>query len=296
MKKTVLTLALAFLGGTSAMAQSSIGMGNSQKESMSVSNMNNVRTNSGVEQVMSSSLSQSAKAAGPEISEMRRNALVDMASNYGNSAGLAWKLKKITNEEIKQMENKLDTLYNFSDPRLSLESGVLLPVIEEGQSNYAQNSDDEVRFSDKAFKIVAPSKIVSVYPTWRNYLSFSIPTFEEPPKAFLPQNPAEAAIWDEQVKMGWEAGVMQAMHWFQASKDRLDRDFNGMIKSRQLIAQGILTMTVVSRQNLGVTGGGRDLSINDQIFKIVDHSALVSDEKEWKVQYPITYKSGADIK
>lgn len=253
-----------------------------------------VNTSSGVEQVLSASMTQNKKDPTSEVAEIRKTALIDIASSYGVSSGLSWKLKKIKDEEITRMEARLDNLYNFS--RLAIDNGVLPPVLEEGQSNYAQDSTDEVRISDKTFKIVSNAKFVSVYPTWRNYLNFNVPTYEAPPRSFLPQNAAESALWDEWAKKGWESGVQQAMTMFQSSLDRIDRDYNGMLKFKTLLAQGLITKTIISKQNLGVTGGGREMAINDQIFRIVDHSALVPNQKEWKVQYPITYKDAETVK
>lgn len=284
MKKTLIAT-LALVLSTQIFAQTKDSLANETSS---------VNTQMGVEQAMSSQLMKNKAAKALEVSNIKRDALVELASQYGTSLGLAWKLKKLRSEEIARMEPRLDRLYDFS--KLAIDTGVLPPVIQEGLANYAQDSTDEVRVSDKKFRIVSNAKFVSVYPTWRNYLIFAAPSTEMPPPSLLPQTPAEAAIWDEWVKKGWDAGVAQGMSMFQASLDRIDRDYNGMLKFKQLLAQGVITATVVSRQNLGVTGGGRELAINDQIFRIVDHSALIGNPKEWKVDYPATYKNGQEYK
>lgn len=255
--------------------------------------MSFAQSNDAMDQVLSKNLNNKDDASS-KVSEIRKNVLVEFASSYGVSSGLNWELNRIKNTQLARNEVKFDQLYDFS--RLIIENGVLPPVVQEGQSNYAQESPDEVRISDKTIGIVAHAKFVSVYPTWRDYLVFSIPEFEKPPKSFLPQNDAESALWDEWAKKGWESGVQQAKVMYQSSLSRLDRDYNGMLMFKILLAQGLVTPTLIAKHNLGVTGNGKEISINDQIFRIVDHSALVPNEKEWKVQYPVTYKNGAVVK
>ena len=67
-----------------------------------------------------------------------------------------------------------------------------------------------------------------------------------------------------------------------------------MLTYKILLKQGLITPTVVASSNLGVTGGGNEMSINDQIYRITDHAQLDSNTKNWKSQYPTTYqdKSG----
>lgn len=247
----------------------------------------------GINQVLSSSLNNKADKTA-SISDIRKNVLIEFASSYGVSSGLAWELNKIKNTQFVKNEARFDSLYDFS--KLIIDNGVLPPVLEEGLSNYAQDSPNEVRTSDKTISIVSHAKFVSVYPTWRDYLIFNIPEFETPPKSYLPQNDAESALWDEWARKGWDGGVQQAKVMYQSALSRLDRDYNGMILFKILLAQGLITPTLISKHNLGVTGDGKEISINDQIFRIVDHSSLVPDTKEWKVQYPVTYKNGSVVK
>lgn len=260
---------------------------------MLLGSSNVVLAQEGMDQVLSKTLKIKADETS-KISEIRKNVLIEFASSYGVSSGLSYELNKIKRTKLKQEEQRFDKLYDFS--KLIIDNGVLPPVIEEGESNYAQESPDEVRISDKGIKLVSFAKFVAVYPTWRDYLVFNIPETELPPKSFLPQNDAESALWDEWAKKGWENGVHQANVMYQSSLSRLDRDYNGMLTFKILLGQGVITPTLITKHNLGVTGNGREISINDQIFRIMDHSSLVPNDKEWKVQYPVTYKNGNVVK
>ena len=245
-----------------------------------------------LDDLLSSKISQEAQKKD-EVSEMRRQALEDMASALGSTAGLNYRMNEIR-KEVDKKALDLDQRFNFAN--LIIDNGVLPPVLEEGLANFAQNSDDQVRIADKMYKIVSPAKFVSVYPTWRTYLQFSFPSFEKPPAAYLPQNDAEKVIWDKALKEGWNNGETQAQRLFEASLSRLERDYLGMIKYKMLVKQGLITPTIIAKQNFGVTGGGKEMAINDQVFRISDHSALNPNQKDWKVEYPVSNQTNGVLK
>lgn len=253
---------------------------------------NKVVNTPSLSELMSGSISQKADAK-ESVNEMKRSALIEVASAVGASAGAAHRMK-----ELKDMVNghaaRLDVMYDFKQMKLT--EGVMLPVLVQGLGNYNKNSDDEIRISDKKLKVEAPAKFVSVYPTWRNYLIFSLPAFEVPPTAYLPKTDAERAIWDDAVKKGWDKGIEQANRIFETSYSRLERDYMGMDLSKILIDLKMLTPTIVAKQNLGVTGGGREMDINDQVFRITDHSGLNPNPKAWATEYPVTSNSDGNYK
>lgn len=244
--------------------------------------------------LLSNQILEKGKAAQTkDVSEMRKTALQEIAGALGASGGLAFRTNQIK-QEVDCYADQLDKLYDFK--KLIIDNGVLPPVLSEGLANYAQESTDQVRIADKIYKIEEKAKFVSVYPTWRNYLRFSFPSYEMPEPAYLPKNDAEKAIWDYAVKEGWEKGVKQANEIYESAYAKLDRDFKGMIKYKILLAEGLVTPTIIGKQNLGITGGGREMSINDQVFRIMDHSALNPNKNEWKVEYPVSNNQNGELK
>jgi defect-in-organelle-trafficking protein DotC len=247
-----------------------------------------------LDQLLSSQITAEGAAANKsEVSEMRRQAIVEIASALGASGGLAYRMGQIR-KDVDAQATQLDQLFDFT--KMTVSSGVLAPVLTEGLANYSQESPDQVRIADKIYKIEAPAKFVSVYPTWRSYLIFSFPNYDMPSAAYLPKNDKEKAIWDQAVKTGWQQGIEQANNIFEASYNRLERDYKGMIKYKILLAEGLITPTIISKQNLGVTGGGREMAINDQVFRITDHSALNPNKSDWKVEYPVTNNVDGNLK
>jgi defect-in-organelle-trafficking protein DotC len=247
----------------------------------------------GLANLMSSQITADQVKDKESVSEMRKEALREVAGQLGASSGLAFRMNQLKREtDLKSVQ--LDTLFDFT--KTTIDNGVLAPVLTEGLANYAQTSDDQVRIADKIYKIETPAKFVSVYPTWRSYLRFTFPSFETPAKAYLPQNDTEKAVWDIAVKEGWDKGVAQANRIYEASYSRLERDYLGMVKYKILLAEGLITPTIIAKQNLGITGGGKEMSVNDQVFRITDHSALNPDNKAWKVEYPVTNQVDNELK
>lgn len=237
-----------------------------------------------------------AAAQKAEISEMRRQGIFDMASSVAASSGLIHRMNEIK-IDVNKNAARLDRLFDFSNKdKVLITDGVLAPVLVEGLSNYSKNNDDEIRVSDKIYKIEVPAKFVSVYPTWRSYLVFSYPTYDMPPAAYLPKDDAEKAIWDDAVKQGWKQGIEQANNIFEKKYNLLQRDYSGMVKYKILLAQGLITPTIIAKQNLGVTGGGREMALNDQIFRISEHSSLNSNTKEWTVETPVSSNVNGELK
>jgi defect in organelle trafficking protein DotC len=253
---------------------------------------NNNRVNE-INDLMSAKITANQLKNKDDVSEMRKDAIREVAGSLGASSGLAFRMDELKKEtNLRAIE--LDNLYDFS--KMTIENGVLSAVLTEGLSNYAQSSDDQVRIADKIYKIEAPAKFISVYPTWRTYLRFSFPLFETPSQAYLPQNETEKMIWDLSIKEGWDKGVTQANRIYEASYARLERDYLGMIKYKLLLAEGLITPTIIAKQNMGITGGGKEMSINDQIFRITDHSALNPNNKNWNVEYPVTNQVDGKLK
>lgn len=290
MKKIKLSLVCSLILSTQVFAQSSYpGLNHPQPEV----SKNKVAQVSSLDDLLSNKITSKENIKKNEVSELRRQAIVEIATALGSSGGLSYRMRE-KRIELDAIATQMDQTFDFT--KVIIDNGVMAPVLTEGLSNYAQESDDQIRIADKIYKIESPAKFVSVYPNWRSYLNFSFPSFESPSSAYLPQNDGEKMIWDESVKAGWVKGVRQADSIVESSFNRLNRDYQGMIKYKLLLAEGLITPTIIAKQNLGVTGGGKEMSINDQVFRITDHSALNPSKKDWKVEYPVTTNQDGVLK
>lgn len=213
-----------------------------------------------------------------KINGMRLTALKETARGLAAQAGLSWRSKQINTMLITQ-KSHLDHIFNFN--YLILQSNVMPPVLVEGRNVLNMPDENSIRASDRDFQIVYPPRFITAPPTWRDYIWMQYKKPETPNGTLLPKNSDERDVWNEYVKIGWNEGVQQADRIFKANLNRLTRDYNGMVLYRILLAQNMVTPPYVSQAQLGVTGGGNDMRINDRVLRITAISELKSNPKTW---------------
>jgi defect-in-organelle-trafficking protein DotC len=213
------------------------------------------------------------------FSNLRLRALRDSAMSIGAQAGLAWSSEAI-NEAMSKDRKYLDTVFNFHG--MLLTHGVIPPVLEEG--DFSLNLDDPttIRVADRTYKIVKQARFATTAPNWREYLWLSYSKPQLPDRTLLPRNIQEQKIWKEGIRAGWESGITQSHTIFQQNLARLKRDFRGMILYRKLLQEKMINPPFVARTELGVTGNGEDMRINDQVLRIVELPQLQTNSKHWK--------------
>lgn len=229
--------------------------------------------------VRGSSLGIKTSTKRVELSPLRRKVLHDSSMSIGAQAGLAWASERI-DERVKNDGRHLDNIYNFN--AMVLSHGVIPPVLEMGSNTLNLDDPNTIRISDKTYKIVKQARFATTPPSWREYLILSYSKPELPDKTLLPRDAEESKIWREGVKIGWQKGIEQAYSVFQQSLARLKRDYNGMILYRKLLHNKMISSPFVARTNMGVTGNGSNMRVNDQVLRIVEHPQLKTNSKDWK--------------
>lgn len=215
------------------------------------------------------------------VSGIRYTALRDAALSVGARAGLAARSKEL-NDMLIEHDRELERAFNFQ--LLVLDDNVLPPVLVESRNNIDVASHDVVRADDRSFRIVQQARFISAPPTWRDYLFLDFLPPETPDRTLLPKNKAESLVWDRFVEEGWKAGIAQADNIYQENLGRLHRDINGMIRYRSLLAQNMVSAPFVAKLDLGVTGGGNNLSVNERVLRITDMPSLSKDPNEWQAE------------
>ncbi|RDI41689.1 type IV secretory system conjugative DNA transfer family protein [Aquicella lusitana] len=214
-----------------------------------------------------------------DLSQLRAKSLHDSSMSIGAQAGLAWASQQI-DKRMEKDSKYLETIYNFNAMMLS--HGVLPPVLEEGQFTLNLADPNTIRVSDRTYKIVQQARFATTAPNWREYLWLSYDKPQLPDKTLLPRTPEEQAIWRKGIRVGWEKGIEQAYSIFQQNLARLKRDFRGMVLYRRLLQERKISPPFVARTELGVTGDGNDMRINDQVLRIVELPQLQTNSKGWK--------------
>jgi defect-in-organelle-trafficking protein DotC len=218
-------------------------------------------------------------SSAPGINSIRLTGLKQIARGLGAQAGLSWRTKQI-NSILLQQRKKLDRIFNFNF--LTLDHNVLPPVLAEGRNTLNVSDAYTIRVSDRNYQIIFPPRFVTTPPTWRDYIWLHYKKPEAPNASLLPKNNNEKKVWNEYISIGWNEGVSQANEIFSANLGRLQRDYLGMILYRKLLAQNMVTAPYVSQADLGVTGGGSEMNINDRVLRITAISELKSNSKDWK--------------
>jgi defect in organelle trafficking protein DotC len=187
---------------------------------------------------------------------------------------------KAINTQLELQDRHLSQVFNFNG--LLMPHNVLPPVLAEGRDSLNLADDETIRISDRTYQIVSQARFVTTPPHWREYLLMNYTKPEVPNAVLLPKNAEEKRVWDQSVQQGWQQGLKQAEQIFGDNLARLKRDYAGMVLYRKLLAQRMVSAPFVARTELGVTGGGSDMRVNDQVLRITALPSLQSNSKAWK--------------
>lgn len=232
-----------------------------------------------------SSLDELKKLRGHTVTEtsdqgrFRMLGIKETALSIGAQSGLAWRAKQI-NQVFEGQTQHLDHIFNFE--ALILDNHVLPPILTESKESLELNDNNTIRLADRTYKIVTQARFVTTAPNWRDYLFMQFEQPAPPHPSLLPKNAKEQAYWDQYVTQGWENGIEQANTIYADNLARLKRDYQGMLLYRKLLTQHIVSKPFVAKTDLGITGGGSDMSINDRVMRITALPQLQANSKEWK--------------
>lgn len=216
--------------------------------------------------------------------DIRKEAQKEAAISYGARGGLSFRTYQIR-QEIQLRAPYLDKVYNFNELLIPAPSGFLIepPIISEVENAMIiDNGGQEAAISDRIYNIIANAKIVSVPRTWREYLEREWGDVEMPPDILRPNNDDERRDWAKQVEIGWAQGVAQADEIFEEDLNRLQADFQGMVRFRMLLSQGMVSPPYALQVDRGVTGGGDEMRVGDRAVEITSTPGLISEHDKWQ--------------
>lgn len=216
---------------------------------------------------------------GDQVNPIRFAGIRQAATSLGARGGLAWAARNIdmalTHEAIF-----LDQVFDFN--QLLLNHNVIPPVLVQSDNNLNLDDNDTLRIATKSYRIIQAARFVTAPPNWRDYLWMRFPKPHLTDRSLLPQTPAEAQVWNHYLKKGWIQGSQQAMDIFTDNLNRMKRDILGIILYRKLLALHMVSAPFVAKADLGVTGDGSQLRINDQVLRITAQSELQPNPQKWK--------------
>lgn len=216
--------------------------------------------------------------------DVRRDAVREAAISYGARGGLAWRTYEIRGE-METRTRSLDKIYDFKQLLIPAPSGLLIepPVISESvNAMLIQGDGQQAAVSDRVYNIVNNAKIVSTSRTWRTYLEREWGGVEPPPDILRPENPEERKLWIENVAKGWDEGLKQADEIFQDDLNVLMADFQGMVRYRMLLSQGMISPPYALLVDRGVTGGKDEMRVGDRAVQITGVPELITGSEQWQ--------------
>jgi defect-in-organelle-trafficking protein DotC len=216
--------------------------------------------------------------------EIRLDALKEAAVSYGARAGLAARTFEIR-KQIDIRSRHLDKVYDFGKLLVPAPSGLLIepPVVSEAENNMLIDFDgQEAAVSDRIYHIINNARIVSAPRNWRGYLEREWGAVEAPPDILRPEDDEEREVWNDYTEKGWEQGVLQANEIFEEDLNLLNADFQGMVRYRMLLSQGMISPPHALQVDRGITGDGDEMRVGDRAVKITGVPELMTGFDEWR--------------
>lgn len=216
--------------------------------------------------------------------DIRGDAQKEAALSFGARGGLAWRTWYIR-REMETRARYLDKVFDFRQLLIPAPSGLLIepPVISEAiDAMLIDNRGLEAAVADRVLNIGQNARIVSTPRTWRAYLERTWGDVEPPPDVLRPANKEERAKWKGWIEEGWGKGIDQADEIFQADLNQLVADYQGMIRYRNLLAQGMVSPPYALQVDRGITGGGDEMRIGDRALSLTELPKLQTGYQEWQ--------------
>jgi len=216
--------------------------------------------------------------------DVRKDALKEAAISYGARGGLSMRTYEIR-AQLEKKARYLDKIYDFRELLIPAPSGLMIepPVVSESlNAMIIDGEGQQAAVSDRIYNIARNARIVSTARNWRTYLERQWRTVEPPPDILRPENEEERKLWREKVRKGWEEGYKQADEIFEEDLNRLTSDFQGMVRYRMLLAQGMISQPYALQVDRGVTGDGNMMRVGDRAVEITGKPTLITGSQRWQ--------------
>ena len=215
---------------------------------------------------------------------IREGAIREAALSYGARGGLAARTYEIR-KELETKSSYLDKTFDFSQLLIPAPSGLLIePPIVSADENamLIGKGGQEAAVADRIYNISVNAKIVATARRWENYLERDWGAVTPPPDILLPETKEEREAWVKYVREGWDKGYEQANDIFAEDLLQLTADYQGMVRYRVLLTQGMITPPYALQVDRGITGGGNKMRVGDRAVQITGRPEFKPGADEWQ--------------
>lgn len=217
--------------------------------------------------------------------DIRLQATREAALSYGARGGLAWRTYHIR-KELEGQSTYLDKVFDFRRLLIPAPSGMLIepPIVSEQRNAVScpTCTSDTVAVADRVYTIVRNARFVTAARDWRNYLEREWGDVTPPPDILRPDSDEERQRWIKWVREGWDKGVDQANDIFEQDLNQLTAHYQGMVRYRMLLAQGMVSPPYALQIDRGITGGGSRMRVGDRAVEITGSPELMTRTDKWQ--------------
>lgn len=216
--------------------------------------------------------------------DIRLDAVREAALSYGARGGLAWRTYHIR-QELDRRASYMDKVFDFSQLLIPAPSGLLIepPIVSESiNAMIIDGGGREAAVADRVYNISRNAQIVGTARSWRNYLEREWGDVTPPPDILRPNDEAEREQWVVWVREGWDKGIEQADEIFEQDLAQLTAHYQGMVRYRMLLAQGMVSPPYALQIDRGVTGGGSRMRVGDRAVEITGMPELMPGTETWQ--------------
>ncbi len=221
---------------------------------------------------------------------LRETLVRDAALSMGTQGGYAERAAEIKMILVRQGP-QLDRVFNFAP---LTHGGVIAPVVELVEDVLAVEGDGHaMRETARVLRVIESAHLVTVPPTWRDWLSIDPVAPKTPDAVAFPKSARERAIWKSAITESWTVGRRHADAVYQTQLAELTRAYQGMLRYHELLEQHIISPAEVDRSDLGIVREDAELRIGDVIYT-VRSPAKFNEASHWEpVVVPHGSTSGA---
>lgn len=214
-----------------------------------------------------------------EADGLKFKAIRQEGLRVGAQAGLSTRYGQIM-KYLEARQTDLDVTFGFA--KFVRDGRMLIPAVVETPNQFKFDPQTGKATEIKnAITVGDEAKIVSVVPTWRDYLWQEYVYPDPPHPSLLPSTSAEVKAWQDAVDAGWKAGYAQADGIFDDRVNRLTMAVEGRALYITLEQQKVFTPAALRVVSNKVTFNGRTMNIGETIYAI-DDQANYTNSRDWR--------------
>jgi defect-in-organelle-trafficking protein DotC len=214
---------------------------------------------------------------------LRHAAQKKAALAWGAQSGFSARTKK-RNDWLLAHEEILDRVFTFGP--FVYGDHILLPAIAAGRRDFRLERLEKASSSIVSYRIESRARIVSIRPTFREFLMIAPGTPKRVNPILLPKNSREKKLWKKWTDDGWTAGETLSDRAFVLGVRRLVREIEGRIRFMELALAGQVEYPTYARTAAGILRTGDSLEIGDSVLRITRPASFTGSDR-WR---PLSYR------